>query len=590
MWKKSDSVAHPTQKETNKKDYARSTPNPRRRSNRQPTICILANQVIVRKAAERLQLIEVGEKASWNLLWTDQAVTVQQCLSIERFQIVNYIPGISEISRKDLLARNLTRMQKLFPEEYDFFPKTWWLPADHKDLAQFSRAQRGCYYIVKPGSSSQGRGIFITKNIGELDGLQQYVCQAYISRPLLIDGYKFDMRVYGLITSCDPLRLHIYNEGIARFATQKYALPCNGNTDNVFMHLTNYSINKHSCDFMKGEEGSKRRISMINAWLLHQGFDVGLIWSSIDDAISKTVIATAENLKRQYRMSFPRHFQGCFVLLGFDIMLDADLKPHVIEVNRCPSLNIDSPLDEEIKEQLLVDTFTLLNLKRLDQQRVKEEERKKLFESSQLVIKKIALKAANHPGVDSTDKEARAHDEAQALLQAQIDWEEKNSGNFRLAYPSANSEAYSKFFDVESNSSVYQETVASKARKAMVMKNLQNVDDEIVPAYENFSLKEEEVKVNGNTVTRGRIATLNSFEPCFINLAEERERLRDMEKRDALVRSANLRSAIVEAMRQNGLLRPNEIEEPMKAEKVKYAVLPKIFPDFEPLDTSSYFL
>jgi len=159
---------------------------------------------------------------------------------------------------------------------------------------------------VKPGSSSQGRGIFITKNLGEVEGLQQFVCQQYIPQPLLIDGFKFDMRVYALITSCDPLRIFVFNEGIARFATQKYMPPSAENMHNVFMHLTNYSINKHSREFLSGEKGSKRRISTINSWLASQGYDTALIWKMIDDVIIKTVITAAENLKRQYQMSFPR--------------------------------------------------------------------------------------------------------------------------------------------------------------------------------------------------------------------------------------------------------------------------------------------
>jgi tubulin polyglutamylase TTLL6/13 len=175
-----------------------------------------------------------------------------------------------------------------------------------QELHEFSQQQRRCYYIVKPGSSSQGRGIFITRNLNEVENMNQFVCQTYIPNPLLIDGYKFDMRIYALITSCNPLRIYIFNEGIARFATQKYAPPSPDNMNNVFMHLTNYSINKHSHEFLKGEGGSKRRISSINAWLTAQGYDTGVIWSMIDDVIIKTVITVSENLKRQYKMSFPR--------------------------------------------------------------------------------------------------------------------------------------------------------------------------------------------------------------------------------------------------------------------------------------------
>ena len=74
-------------------------------------------------------------------------------------------------------------------------------------------------------------------------GAGQPAClvQQYIHNPLLIDGYKWDLRIYVAITSINPLRIYIYEEGLVRFASEKY-----DTTDlkNVFSHLTNYSINK----------------------------------------------------------------------------------------------------------------------------------------------------------------------------------------------------------------------------------------------------------------------------------------------------------------------------------------------------------
>jgi hypothetical protein len=70
----------------------------------------------------------------------------------------------------------------------------------------------------------------------------------YLSNPLLIDGHKFDLRVYELITSVDPLKVYVYNEGLVRFASEPY----NHDFNKVgkFSHLTNYSNNKKSENFV----------------------------------------------------------------------------------------------------------------------------------------------------------------------------------------------------------------------------------------------------------------------------------------------------------------------------------------------------
>ena len=49
----------------------------------------------------------------------------------------------------------------------------------------------------------------------------------------------------------------------------------------------------------------------------------------------------------------------CFELLGFDIILNSDLTPMLLEVNHAPSFATDSPLDYEVKKNLFVDMFNL---------------------------------------------------------------------------------------------------------------------------------------------------------------------------------------------------------------------------------------
>lgn len=74
------------------------------------------------------------------------------------------------------------------------------------------------------------------------------VISRYINNPLLINGHKFDLRIYVAVTSFDPLRVYVYKEGLARFATEQYSSTIS--IDNKYAHLTNYSVNKKSGNYI----------------------------------------------------------------------------------------------------------------------------------------------------------------------------------------------------------------------------------------------------------------------------------------------------------------------------------------------------
>ncbi len=71
-----------------------------------------------------------------------------------------------------------------------------------------------------------------------------------MASPHLIEGLKYDLRIYVLLYGLNPLRIYIHEQGIGRFATENYEKPKPSNLDNMYVHLTNYAINKSNVKFL----------------------------------------------------------------------------------------------------------------------------------------------------------------------------------------------------------------------------------------------------------------------------------------------------------------------------------------------------
>ena len=95
--------------------------------------------------------------------------------------------------------------------------------------------------------------------------------QHYVDPPMLIDGFKFDLRLYVFVLSVDPLKIYLYDDGLARLCTTEYQAPTAKNLHKTKMHLTNFSLNKKSKKFVKGSMGSKRSLGAAFDYLAEEG-------------------------------------------------------------------------------------------------------------------------------------------------------------------------------------------------------------------------------------------------------------------------------------------------------------------------------
>ena len=296
----------------------------------------------------------------------------------------NIVPGFTDLCHKCSFGRVMGRMAQLFPDEYDFVPRTFALPWERAELDAFAAAQGGkgaTTWIVKPNVGSHGDGMFLTTDHTDTSRLraahEQCVFQQYLPRPLLLGRFKFDCRVYVLLTAVEGrMRWHVLREGLARLASAPYEPLTKANFGNVHMHLTNYTLNKHSHDFVHNtdadddDECSKRRLTTAFAQLAaqHGHFDPEAAWYAIDDVVQKTLFALQPHLLAHAGVEGTTHTGsataiGCnglplgalgrtFQLIGFDVFFDATGKPHLLEINSRPSLQCDAPIDDAVKGQV----------------------------------------------------------------------------------------------------------------------------------------------------------------------------------------------------------------------------------------------
>ena len=229
-------------------------------------------------------LKRIGEELGWKTWTTPRRLGISdiywQTHQVEDYSmyykggVVNKYPQMAEVLRKINLTRALTNMKTLFPQEYDFYPQTWFFPQQYHefcaDVAYDKRVQKAMgkkkyspVFIVKPDGGTHGDGIYLIKDPHDYVMLPNitHVVQDYISSPFLLDRTKFDLRIYAILLSLDPVSIYISREGLARFCTVAYKEPTTKNMSDSYMHLTNYSLNKFSEKYVHTDrlsDGSKR--------------------------------------------------------------------------------------------------------------------------------------------------------------------------------------------------------------------------------------------------------------------------------------------------------------------------------------------
>ena len=213
-----------------------------------------------------------------------------------------------------------------------------------------------------------------------------------------LPGHKFTLRLYVVLRSFDPTRAYLYREGLVHIASVPYKHGP-AHLANRVMQLTNPDIGgRLNPSYKKNPRPYYWRLTEVMAYVdeMHKLLADGdhnkanrrkqkakgddpdgdgptlfavppiEVWRRIHALVHKTVLAVEPGfVRREYDLGFNGPNLPCFELLGFDVLLDAKLRPWLLEINPDPDMSAKRtfPLASTVKEQMLDDTLRLVGLR-----------------------------------------------------------------------------------------------------------------------------------------------------------------------------------------------------------------------------------
>lgn len=228
-----------------------------------------------------------NESTDWDLLWAHDypfRAMYPKLHNLKFHQKVNHFPGCGFLTNKvDLATTDLPSI-----------PKAFKLPNDREKFMKYTETNPDKLFVQK---HNQHRNIYI-KSVNEINFADNDTfLQEFVDNPLLVDGYKFDIGVYVIVTSMEPLRVYIYKGDILfRFCPVKYYPFDANNVDKYIVgddYLPAWDVPSLSPFYNGLKFGMK---DTFDAYMHSMGRDSSGIWLQVDDAIREAILNKSHHI------------------------------------------------------------------------------------------------------------------------------------------------------------------------------------------------------------------------------------------------------------------------------------------------------
>lgn len=275
------------------------------------------------------EMVNGSVDPDWDVMWSIEYPFIMfsnQMKNLKPHQKVNHFPGIGVIAHKAYMTTH---------NKLPFIPAAFEFPRMYDEFKSFAEINPDRKFVIKNGDNRGVKVMSIDKmNFKESSGT---FIQEFIANPLLIDGHLFDMGVYVLISSINPLRIYRFkSEVLLNFCTDPY-YPFD--PENVKKYVIRNERKPVFEMYSLRDMILKMGFSLKKSFETHYeslGGDVEGLWNQIDDAIVSLLLRNEEHIiKTTSNFGSTDHF---FELVRIDFMIDDNFVAHLIEVNMSPNL------------------------------------------------------------------------------------------------------------------------------------------------------------------------------------------------------------------------------------------------------------
>ena len=188
--------------------------------------------------------------------------------------------------------------------------------------------------------------------------LQNGLVQSYITNPMLLNGKKFDVRVYALIARSAPHAIVYYHSGYSRLTLDDFTLDP-AQLGNNLIHLTNAAVQKKHPDYKERKDEQIWDMDKLANYCIEKGISKAANAKEFNDDLDDKFSSVIMDVWKASSAKFQKKF-GYFDLLGFDFMLTEGLEPKLLEVNTNPAMHLDCKAHEDVLPKLVDSTLNVV--------------------------------------------------------------------------------------------------------------------------------------------------------------------------------------------------------------------------------------